>query len=111
MTQLPLQLRSFSNLQIFDNEPLVIYRYPPSAAPPNLIPFLLANSPFLSFSRTSNELSIIIPVDQQLAIDPLGVKPKSDGPWIAAKIDAEIDFSVSGLLAALVDPLAKAEIG
>ncbi|KAJ3129691.1 hypothetical protein HK098_000470 [Nowakowskiella sp. JEL0407] len=108
---LGLQFREFSSLQVFDNEPLVLYRYPPAAAPPNIISQITATSPFFSITRTSSELSVLLPVSFPLPSDPFGIKPKQSNPLIAIKIDAIVDFDRVGVTDIVIEPLKKAEVG
>lgn len=69
------------------------------------IPDAVWASPFVSVSRSSDELSIItdagIHVDAQSTV----------GPWLAYRVAGTIDFSVTGVMSALTAPLADAGLG
>jgi len=74
-------------------------------APDSRVPEAVWASPFVSVSRSVDELSIItdagIHVDAQSTV----------GPWLAYRVDGTIDFSVTGVMSALTAPLAEAGIG
>lgn len=59
---------------------------------------------FFSISRTSDELSIICPEQ----IIPTGIK--SEHGWRAIKVIGPLDFSLTGVLSSLLEPLAAAKI-
>jgi hypothetical protein len=59
---------------------------------------------FVSITRTSEELSIVCPA----ALVPKSVKQEPD--WRAFKVEGPLDFTLTGILAALAEPLAKARI-
>jgi hypothetical protein len=59
---------------------------------------------FYSITRSSEELSIICPAD----IIPTGVK--ADSGWHAIKVVGPLDFSLTGVLSSLLEPLAAANI-
>jgi hypothetical protein len=54
--------------------------------------------------RTADELSLVVPNDTQVPSD------KSDGGWSCFKVDEELDFSLTGVLAGLSVVLAEAGI-
>lgn len=74
-------------------------------APDADVPGSVWSSPFVSVSRSSEELSIItdagIHVDAQSTV----------GPWLAYRVAGAIDFSVTGVMSALTTPLADAGLG
>ena len=78
-----------------------VHRLAPDAA----VPEPVWVSPFVSVSRSSEELSIItdagIHVDAQSTV----------GPWLAYRVAGAIDFSITGVMSALTTPLADAELG
>lgn len=74
-------------------------------APDAVVPEAAWASPFVSVSRSSEELSIItgagIHIDAQSTV----------GPWLAYRVAGAIDFSVTGVMSALTTPLADAGVG
>ncbi len=82
-------------------EVLAICRLPPDASVP-----VWAWSPgtFHTISRTPEELSIVC-LDSAV---PGGVKKESN--WRILKVDGPLDFSLTGILASVAGPLAKAGI-
>ena len=74
-------------------------------APDAAVPEAAWASPFVSVSRSSEELSIItgagIHIDAQSTV----------GPWLAYRVAGTIDFSVTGMMSALTAPLADAGLG
>ena len=74
-------------------------------APDAAVPEAAWASPFVSVSRSSEELSIItgagIHIDAQSTV----------GPWLAYRVAGAIDFSVTGVMSALTTPLADAGLG
>ncbi len=74
----------------------------PADAP---LPSWVANANgFISITRTSEELSIVCRED----IAPAEVKQEAG--WRAFNVEGPLDFGLTGILAALLDPLAKAGI-
>lgn len=80
----------------------VIARLPAGAPVPAGV---LEAAGFVSVSRTADELSIVCP---QEAAPPA---PKVDGGWRALKLHGPFAFDETGILAALLSPLADARIG
>jgi hypothetical protein len=78
-----------------------VHRLAPDAA----VPEAAWASPFVSVSRSSEELSIItgagIRIDAQSTV----------GPWLAYRVAGTIDFSATGVMSALTAPLADAGLG
>ncbi len=74
-------------------------------APDADIPAAVWSSPFVSVSRSGDELSIVtdagIHVDAQSTVKP----------WLAYRVAGSIDFSVTGVMSALTTPLAEAGLG
>jgi hypothetical protein len=89
-------------LKILDGE-LAVLQLPPDAAIPSWLN--LAMPPLVSITHTTEEFSIICPSSAM----PKGV-PCELG-WRAFKVDGKLDFSMVGILAAIVTPLAEAGIG
>jgi hypothetical protein len=64
------------------------------------------NAPgMVSITRTASELSIV--VGEEHVPDDIEV---SDSGWVALRITGAIDFSQSGILSKLIEPLAAEEI-
>lgn len=72
--------------------------------PTSEIPAWVTNSRFFSITRTTDELSIVC--EQPLV--PIGVKSEND--WRAFKVVGSLDFSLTGILASIAQPLAEAKI-
>ena len=66
-----------------------------------LIPEWALTGGFYSITRTAEELSVVCPQDQV----PQGIQ-KQDG-WKALQVEGPLDFSLTGVLASLTEPLAK----
>ena len=73
-----------------------VCRLPPDASIP-----LLTGTEFISISRTAEELSIVCPADQA----PRNAKCES--PWTCFKLEGPFAFSLTGILASFLDPLAE----
>lgn len=73
-------------------------------APDATIPGEAWQSPFVSVSRSVDELSII--TDSQICIPA----QRTEAPWLAYRIPDAMDFDVVGVMAALTAPLARAGI-
>ena len=74
-------------------------------APDADIPAEAWDAPFVSIGRSRDELSIIT---------GNGIRIESEskvGPWLAYRVPGAIDFSATGIMAALTAPLAEAGIG
>jgi len=81
-------------------QPLAVSRLDPSEP----IPACALLTPFLSITRTADELSIVCPARS----GPAGVR--SVGPWRALKVEGPLDFSLTGILAGLSAALSNANI-
>lgn len=81
-------------------ETMAICQLPPEAG----LPAWAVEGPFFSITRTPDELSIVC----HQANVPDGVTSNRD--WRAIKVAGPLDFSLTGILAALAVPLAKAGI-
>ncbi len=66
------------------------------------IPTEVFESEFYSISRSKDELSIVC--DQVLAA------PKVEKNWVLLQVLGPLDFSLTGILASLANPLAEAKI-
>lgn len=87
--QLELMLDEFSIVQL---------------APDADLPPWAKTAAFLSLTRTPNEISIVIPEN----FVPEDVKAK--GGWRCLRVKGVLDFDLTGVLASLSIPLAKAKI-
>jgi hypothetical protein len=77
-----------------------VCRIPPGRVLPDLGP-----SPrFCSITRTSEELSVVCPID---CVQP---EWKVEGSWRCLRVAGTLDFALVGVLAALLSPLAEAGI-
>jgi len=89
--------------------PLAILRYPPEALP-DWVMALTHTSSLWSITRTDTELSVICEV-AAIPKDPTaGITTEISQPWRALRVVGQLDFSLTGVLASLALPLAKAEI-
>ncbi len=89
------------NLKLFViKESYSICRLEPGQA----IPDWAVEGEFCSIARTPEELSIICPESKM----PPGIE--SERSWRCLKIAGPLDFSLIGILAAVLEPLAAAEI-
>ena len=79
---------------------LAICRLPPTSS----IPDWIGKSDFISVTRTQDELSIVCRED--LVPDDVKAEPN----WRMLGIKGPLDFSMTGVLASLVNPLADAGI-
>ena len=74
-------------------------------APDADIPAQAWQAPFVSVSRSRDELSIVTGNGVDIASE------SKVGPWLAYRVPGAIDFSATGIMAALTAPLAEAGIG
>jgi len=73
-------------------------------APGSRLPAWLADGSWQSVTRTTDEVSIVCPAQSV----PQGVD--SQGPFAAFRVRGTLGFSLVGVLATLLAPLAQAEI-
>ena len=73
--------------------------------PNDAVPAWATASSLFSITRTADELSIVAPESST----PAGVR--AERGWRALKLAGPIDFSLTGVLASSLDPLAAAGIG
>ena len=90
-------MKKLNRKLIVDPEILSICRLERNA----LIPQWALTGKFFSITRTAEELSVVCPQNQV----PPGVR-KQDG-WKALQVEGPLDFSLTGVLASLTEPLAK----
>ncbi len=88
-----------SNLVVLD-QTFAISRLP-SDSP---LPEWVERGPFVSITRTQYELSIVC---EEMQV-PLDVK--CERGWRCLRVSGPLDFSAVGILAALVEPMARADI-
>lgn len=81
-------------------EPLAIARLPPGAD----MPAWAQRGTFVSMIRTAHELSLVVP---SAAVPS---HAKAERGWRAMHVEGTLDFSLTGILAALTAPLAEAGI-
>ena len=79
-----------------------VCRLPRDAAVPGAL--LTAGNGFVSITRTADELSIVCPE----ALTPPGAEVNRG--WRAFKVEGPLDFSLTGVLSTLLEPLAAAKI-
>jgi|DEB0MinimDraft_3_1074331.scaffolds.fasta_scaffold00103_6 hypothetical protein len=77
-----------------------VHRFAPDAA----VPSTVWASPFVSVSRSAEELSVI--TDAGIHVDA----QRTEAPWLAYRVPDAMDFDVVGVMAALTAPLAAAGI-
>jgi hypothetical protein len=70
-------------------------------APETAIPEWATKGEFTSITRTSDELSIVCPIENL----PAGVP--SSHRWIGLKLDGPIPFSQTGVLLSFIEPLSS----
>ena len=80
---------------------LAICRLPPDSA----IPEWATGSNFFSITRTAEELSVVCGENSV----PKDVQAEKD--WACLQLQGPFPFQMTGVLAAILDPLAAAEIG
>ena len=68
------------------------------------VPASKTPAPFISITRTTEELSIVCPVSQAPQ------NAKCELPWICFKLEGPFSFSLTGVLASVIDPLAQSGI-
>ena len=86
---------SYLTLRWIDGE-FTVHRFSAEVS----IPPSILTTPFLTISRTNNELSIVAPSD--VPID----SPTSESGWVMFVFDGTLDFSLTGILAGIAQPLA-----
>jgi hypothetical protein len=74
-------------------------------APGADIPAEAWDAPFVSVSRSAEELSIVTGNGIDIASEC------KVGPWLAYRVPGTLDFSMTGIMSALTSPLAQAGIG
>lgn len=82
-------------------ETLAVARLPAGAALPGWVDW---SDPFVTVSRTRDELSVVCPEAR------LPAEAKAERGWRGFKVEGPLDFALTGILARLAAPLAKAGI-
>lgn len=72
--------------------------------PASEIPIWAKTGRFFSLTQTPDELSIVC----EQAVVPAGVQ--CEGDWRVFKVVGPLDFSLTGILASIANPLAQAKI-
>ncbi len=95
------------------NERLAVCR----AAADAPIPVWAQAAEFFCVARTTDELSIVCPQDvcpqnsvQPSVVEQNGTGVKIEAGWMAFKLEGPFPFSMTGVLASFVQPLAEAQI-
>ena len=70
-------------------------------APNAPVPSSIATASFVSITRTGDELSIVCPADQAPQ------NAKCELPWTCFKLEGPFPFTLTGVLASFLDPLAR----
>ena len=73
-------------------------------APNAPVPEAIVDTPFVCITRTTEELSIVCPANR------LPQNAKCELPWICFKLEGPFPFSLTGVLASVIDPLAQGGI-
>lgn len=73
-------------------------------APDAPVPDTVWQSPFVSISRSTDELSIMTAAGIHIQTQ------RTQAPWLAYRVAEAMDFDVVGVMAALTAPLAQAGI-
>ncbi len=77
-----------------------VCRLPPDAP----IPASIKPALFTSITRTAEELSIVC------SINEAPKNAKCESPWICFKLEGPFPFSLTGVLASFLDPLAERSV-
>jgi uncharacterized protein len=89
-------------LKILDSTFSVV-KFPPT----DTIPLWAINSDVFSITRTDEELSVVCPSDF-LSMNEVFKDVEND--WKCIKVEGILDFSLTGILASLANPLAENKI-
>ena len=82
--------------------PLHLHQYPADSPLP---PWASAPTPFLSITRTDEELSIVYASPRRHDDDAT-----YEGPWRGLRVAGPMDLSMTGILNALTSPLKTAQV-
>ncbi|KAI9475715.1 MAG: ACT domain-containing protein [Benjaminiella poitrasii] len=67
------------------------------------------DAPWYTISKTTSELSVILPTEYELAATD-NQPQKTEHGWRMFQVDAQMDFSLVGILARIVTPLKNHQI-
>jgi hypothetical protein len=81
-------------------ERLAVYRFAPDAP----LPAWALQGMLYSITRTGDELSIVCPENNSTEAST------GEGGWVALKLEGPFPFSMTGVLASFLRPLAEAQI-
>jgi hypothetical protein len=87
------------DLMVLDGE-FAVHRFNAGAA----IPATILNTPFVTISRTDDELSIVCPSHIELGSE------QCESGWVCMRAVGPLDFGLTGVLAALSAVLAETRI-
>ena len=73
-------------------------------APDAPIPAAIMDRLFICITRTAEELSIVCPANQ------VPQNAQCESPWTCFKLEGPFPFSLTGVLASFIDPLAQSGI-
>ncbi|MGH3095859.1 MAG: ACT domain-containing protein [Streptosporangiales bacterium] len=90
------------SLQILSGR-YAVCRIPPSEPVPVWVP-LTRGEPLVAVTRTEDEISVVC--DERAVPDSV----RAERPWSALRVCGPVDFSLTGVLASLADPLRDAGI-
>lgn len=94
-------------LAVAKNEKLAVIRLPPTSTIPSWILSPSSTACFLSITRTSDELSLVCPERIVPNSEPGDTNAmKIEKGWVSFKVQGPLDFSLTGILASLAQPLA-----
>jgi hypothetical protein len=88
-------------LRVLQQRAFAVCKLTPNTPPPA---WAFQSSTFYSVTRTDEELSIVCPQDNV----PPDVEVSRD--WTVLKVQGPLDFSLTGILSSLAQPLAEAEV-
>ena len=74
-------------------------------APDSEVPEWAAGTEFISITRTKNELSVVC----EESCVPAEIQ--AEGDWACIQLQGPFPFDMTGVLAAILNPLAAAEVG
>jgi uncharacterized protein len=83
------------------NDPVSVLRRHPGDSVPA---WVWKSGELVSVTRTADELSIIC------ATETIGAEPGAVGPYIAYLVDEILDFTLTGVLSSLLEPLTDAGV-
>ncbi len=85
------------------DQPLTVARLAADAAVPPWLPV----TGFTCVARTDDELSIVC---ESSAVEAAGARAPAESGWIALQLEGPFEFSLTGILASVLDPLADADV-